>query len=644
MRKKIITYLLFTIIFHPFSKATDYQYRYNDGTTNFKMWIPPTTDTVRGLFLLLNQMMDNPGLDSMIRAASTIEDIALITVFNTNDTSVILNGINQLAILSGFTEIKYAPFATFGHSAAGGLAMNLATTYPNRCFGVVQCNSGGGVNSSALSIPFMVISHTKEQTGSNWINVRNNFLTGIRANGYLSFMINQAGAGHFAWTKFDAKLVSMFLQKAAHYQIPYHKLYSNSVSLKRMNESDGWLSDSAITTDPIHATAPYNAYTGIKSNAHWHFDNEIATLWYTMHREEFNKLPQTITQNYFTMVNGYWADWSPILTLGNISEIPFGASSSTGLPITYQGYFKIYKVENNNVYVDAARYYLRAMDWVTLMQEGNNTYQVAELPIRIRTGTKGGTTQTISFNPITNKNINDNPFPNIVSSTSGLKLDYYIETGSVKLEGTNFVIQDFSGNQSQVSVVYGQGGNSSYATATIQRQNFNISNNREKQHVNFVPISNKIVTDTPFTLSATSTNGGSINYSLYSGPATLVNNKVTLNGTTGTIIVMASVKGDASYNSDKAVQYISVSDTMVTTKSLQQNRKKIKVYPTITKDIVYITNATEFYGWITDIRGYTIKRIDSGTSIIDISDLSNDIYIINILNENEITSFKVIKY
>ena len=73
-------------------------------------------------------------------------------------------------------------------------------------------------------------------------------------------------------------------------------------------------------------------------------------------------------------------------------------------------------------------------------------------------------------------------------------------------------------------------------------------NTRINQTISFTPISKKVITDVPFTISATATSGLSIQYSIVTGPATLVGDKVTLTGEMGVVTIKASQYGGELYD------------------------------------------------------------------------------------------------
>ncbi|PHR27337.1 MAG: hypothetical protein COA38_13375 [Fluviicola sp.] len=74
------------------------------------------------------------------------------------------------------------------------------------------------------------------------------------------------------------------------------------------------------------------------------------------------------------------------------------------------------------------------------------------------------------------------------------------------------------------------------------------------------PVPQKYTTDVPFNLVSTINSGLPITYSVVSGPATLVGNTVTLNGTAGIVVVQVEQVGDGTYYGVIATQTFEVID------------------------------------------------------------------------------------
>ena len=74
------------------------------------------------------------------------------------------------------------------------------------------------------------------------------------------------------------------------------------------------------------------------------------------------------------------------------------------------------------------------------------------------------------------------------------------------------------------------------------------------QNITFNIIGKKTITDTPFQLLATSSSGLPVEFNVISGPATLNGSTITLNGTSGYVVVAANQPGDAANCTAKEVR------------------------------------------------------------------------------------------
>lgn len=91
--------------------------------------------------------------------------------------------------------------------------------------------------------------------------------------------------------------------------------------------------------------------------------------------------------------------------------------------------------------------------------------------------------------------------------------------------------------------------NSSFVNFALNgaTSNFNGTLDSDFQVINFPPVADKLVTDAPFTLNATTNSGLPITYEVTAGPATVSGNTITLTGTSGEVTVKASQAGNGSY-------------------------------------------------------------------------------------------------
>jgi hypothetical protein len=103
-----------------------------------------------------------------------------------------------------------------------------------------------------------------------------------------------------------------------------------------------------------------------------------------------------------------------------------------------------------------------------------------------------------------------------------------------------------------VTVQASQSGNSSFNPAPSTNVSFTVS--EANQAITFAPLPNKSAGDAPFALTATTSAGLPVYFSVLSGPAILdASNNVTLLGG-GTVSILAWQPGNSNYNAAASVQ------------------------------------------------------------------------------------------
>ncbi len=150
--------------------------------------------------------------------------------------------------------------------------------------------------------------------------------------------------------------------------------------------------------------------------------------------------------------------------------------------------------------------------------------------------------QTINFTQPANVVYGTTSFVKLAgTATSGLGIQYSINYGPATISNDTVYITG-TGN---ISITAAQPGNDTYTPATSVAQIFTVTPG--SQTISFTPITNKNYGDAPFTVSASSSAGLGINYSIVSGPAYVSGNTVTITGA-GTVTVKASQPGNGNYN------------------------------------------------------------------------------------------------
>jgi len=172
-----------------------------------------------------------------------------------------------------------------------------------------------------------------------------------------------------------------------------------------------------------------------------------------------------------------------------------------------------------------------------------------------------GSTQSLNFSPIPNQNITLNTTTSTLtasasSSVGATPINYFVTSGPAYVIGNTVTL---TGKPGKVELRATQHGNGTYRPALPVERSFDVNRTISNYSIAFTGIPNKQATDPPFTLSATTTpSGGTIQYLLISGPATLSGNTVTLTGDGGTVRLRAVYQGTYAQNGAFAEQMFEV--------------------------------------------------------------------------------------
>jgi hypothetical protein len=145
--------------------------------------------------------------------------------------------------------------------------------------------------------------------------------------------------------------------------------------------------------------------------------------------------------------------------------------------------------------------------------------------------------QSITFSAIAVKTFGDSSFTLNGIATSGLPVSYEIVSGPATVKDSVVTLT----GAGIVTIKATQQGNENYLMAAAVSQSFIV--NKTIPVLVFDSISAKTYGDAPFALKASTSSGLAVTYQVLSGPATIANNMVTVNGS-GSVIIRASITGD----------------------------------------------------------------------------------------------------
>jgi len=174
---------------------------------------------------------------------------------------------------------------------------------------------------------------------------------------------------------------------------------------------------------------------------------------------------------------------------------------------------------------------------ITAQQAGNATYNPAPSVPRTFAVTKAN--QTITFGALADRTILDSPFTVSATASSGLTVSFGA-SGQCTVLGS-LVTLTAAGS---CTITAQQAGNATYNAAPNVPQTFNIT--KASQTITFNPLPDKLVSDPPFTVTATASSGLTVTFGA-AGQCTVLGNTVTLMGL-GSCTITAQQAGNATYN------------------------------------------------------------------------------------------------
>lgn len=214
-------------------------------------------------------------------------------------------------------------------------------------------------------------------------------------------------------------------------------------------------------------------------------------------------------------------------------QAPFqlSARSSSNLPVAFQ-------IVSGPATISGSTCTLTGVGNVVVRstQLGNTNYSAAS-PVE-QSFTIAKASQTLSFGSLPTKNPTDLPFELTASSSSELAPLFSVVSGPATVSG-NLVTLTGSGT---AIIRASQPGNENYQAAANVDQSFLV---RNSQTISFSASAARPLSVAPIPLSATSTSGLAVSFSLISGPATLSGNSLSLTGT-GTLVIKATQAGNAT--------------------------------------------------------------------------------------------------
>jgi len=260
---------------------------------------------------------------------------------------------------------------------------------------------------------------------------------------------------------------------------------------------------------------------------------------------QYNEAPDAFQS--FTVIKKQQTISFPQLSDKLTNDLPFGinASSTSGLAINFTIISGPASINGNLITLDG----IPGTVVVRASQSGNQHYNPAPIVDQSFEVTSPNLNQTINFPALSDKLTTDAPFTLLATASSGLPVNFEMISGPATIAGD---IMTLDGIEGMVTIRATQIGDGTYNTSVPVERYFFV--NKANQILSFQNIPDKLTTDLPFNISASSSAGLAISFEIISGPATINGDLITLDGIVGTVIVRASQAGNGQYAAASPVQ------------------------------------------------------------------------------------------
>ena len=237
-----------------------------------------------------------------------------------------------------------------------------------------------------------------------------------------------------------------------------------------------------------------------------------------------------------------------VLSTRNYGDAPFvlSATSSAGLSVLFSASNTLVSINNNTVTIRGA-----GTVSITATQTGDENYFAADSVFQILTISKGN--QSIGFGVLQTRTFGNAPFVLTASTSAGLPVLFSASNTLVSINNNTVTIR----GAGTVRITATQTGNENYESANAVSQILNIQ--KGNQSISFASFTSKTFGNAPFVLSATSSAGLSLVYSVSNTLISINSNTVTINGA-GTVNITTSNTGNTNYLGAFATQILTITE------------------------------------------------------------------------------------
>ncbi len=478
-------------------RAAEWQWSVPMGKGRAFLWIPPGCKQIRAVVVGQNNMIEQGILEhDTFRKTLADENMAEVFIappfdfifhFDQDAGGRFNDMMKQLADVSGYSELNFAPVAPLGHSACASFPWNFAAWNPARTLAVLSVHGDAPLTKftgcgqpnpdwghrNLDGVPGLMVmgeyewgdsEHGVDRLSPALVYRRQHPKTPIA-------MLAEPGNGHFNYSDDLVKYLALFVRKAAEARLPKTPPLDQPPVLKPVDPAQGWLVERWHLNEPRKfKPAPVAEYQGDPNEAFWCFDQEMARATYNYLADQPGKLPQllSITSGDLPLADGCGEPVSPkfipaadgvtfhlmaafmdfVPTNGNAAR---WAYSSPGTKLGHAaggGPIQWHKIVGPVILTGGGTFQLslnrvnwcnpeRGHDiWVWASQPGDAKYKsiVQQADIRLPQDTAGAE-QHLTFPVIPDQPVKTKAIQLTATSDAGTKVYYYVAEGPAEVAG-----------------------------------------------------------------------------------------------------------------------------------------------------------------------------------------------------------------
>ena len=286
------------------------------------LWVPPQCKQLRAVVVGQNNMiemgiLEHPAFRKTL-ANEGIGEVFIAPPFEfifrfDQDAGDRFNDVmKQLAEVSGYSELDFAPVVPLGHSACASFPWNFAAWNPGRTLAVLSVHGDAPLtkytgcgqpnpdwgNRNLDGVPgLMVMAEFEWGYHEHGVDRLTPALVYRNEHSQAPIaMLAEPGNGHFNYSDDLVKFLAMFIRKAAEERLPKQTSVDQPPVLKAIDPAKGWLVERWHLNQPRRfKPAPAAKFKGDPNEAFWCFDKEMALATHNYLADQLGKLPQLLS-------------------------------------------------------------------------------------------------------------------------------------------------------------------------------------------------------------------------------------------------------------------------------------------------------------------------------------------------------------